>query len=61
MKLVTNTKYLERKFGVLKTIDLIAGAGFDGLDYRDINSDTFLGADFRDRAKLMRRGYEENN
>lgn len=33
MKLSTKTGYLEGKFGIKKTIDLLADAGFDAIDF----------------------------
>jgi len=35
MKTVISTSYLERTFGIEKALDMIAEAGFDGIDYSD--------------------------
>ena len=56
MKTVMPTSYLESKFGIEKAIDLIADAGFDGLDYSDFISDESLSKrdDYIESAKAIR-------
>ncbi len=60
MKTVMNTHYLESRFGIEKTIQLIADAGFDGIDYTDMRSETFLIDDYQKRAKVLREQAENS-
>lgn len=53
MKIVKDTMRLEKVFGIEKAIDLIADAGFDGLDYTDNECRSFEN-DYKEFAKLVR-------
>lgn len=55
MKAVMSTSYLERKFGIEKAIDMIADAGFGGLDYSDYCEWSISECDdYKGRAKYVR-------
>lgn len=59
MKIVTTTDWLEQNFGIEKTIEMIAEAEFDGLDYCDININVDLSKDeYIRKAKLIRQKAE---
>ena len=60
MKTVMHTSFLEEKFGIEKAIDLIADAGFDGLDYSDFMSEQSLSKrdDYIEKAKAIREKAE---
>jgi len=60
MRIVMHTSYLEKKFGIEKAIDIIADAGFDGLDYSDFISDESLSKrdDYIEKAKEIRQKAE---
>ncbi len=65
MKLVTTTGVLADKFGMDKAIDMIADAGFDGLDFSafDMVKDDSIynGENYKEIAKAMREKAESRN
>ncbi len=55
MKTVMYTGYLEQTFGLEKAIDMIAEAGFDGLDYSDGFDESISNCDnYKEKAKQIR-------
>ena len=48
-----STGLLEKRFGIEKTIDLIADAGFDGLDYTDDNGKAFLSDNYKEEIAFV--------
>lgn len=57
MKIVQATSYLEKKFGIEKAIDLIADAGFTGLDYTDCNPNSNVD-NYKELAEKIRKKAE---
>ena len=41
MKLVTTTDFLSASFGIEKAVDMLADAGFDGVDFSSFSSEEF--------------------
>ncbi len=60
MKIARDTAYLEKTFGIEKAIDIIADAGFDGMDYTDSapnsNVDNYKELAEKIRTKAESRG-----
>ena len=55
MKIVTTNIGLDSRFGVEKSIELVANAGFDAVDFNDISIDTPVWDDFyKDYAKKLK-------
>ena len=57
MLLSTQTEFLGKRFGIEKTIEILAKAGFDAIDYSqfELKEDTcpFAGDDFRKYVKKL--------
>ena len=55
MKIVTTNHWLNRRFSVEKSIEMIAKAGFDGVDFDDIPVETEVWqSSYKDYAKHLR-------
>lgn len=66
MKLVQMTKFLAKTFGEFKAVEMIARAGFDGIDYSmylmgDDENHPLNKADFKEYAKSLKNHAQKNN
>ena len=65
MRLVTNTGCLEETFGLEKTVEILAKAGFDGIDLSmcgmEKDDDYWSGDDWREKAEALKKAGEKWN
>lgn len=57
MKIGRDSSFLEQKFGIEKAIDIIADAGFDGIDYTDAAPNSNVD-NYKENAKAIREKAE---